>query len=82
MTLMIAPSASPTIGSKTTSTRSMTLSSKDGLLIIVFDESSSDNSNGGGHHENVLRLMFEGLGITTLSGAAANTSTMWNFSSY
>jgi hypothetical protein len=33
-------------------------------------------------HESVLRLMLEGLGSTTLSGAAANTSTMWNFFSY
>ena len=33
-------------------------------------------------HESVLRLMREGLGITTLPGAAANASTMWNFFSY
>ena len=30
-------------------------------------------------HESVLRLMLEGLGITTLPGAAANASTMWTF---
>ncbi len=30
-------------------------------------------------HESVLRLMLEGLGITTLPGAPANASTMWTF---
>ena len=30
-------------------------------------------------HESVLRLMLEGLGVTTLPGAAATAPEMWEF---
>jgi hypothetical protein len=30
-------------------------------------------------HESVLRLMLEGLGVTTLPGAAATAPKMWEF---
>src|SRR5258706_8359740 len=31
------------------------------------------------HHETVLRLMLEGLGVTTLPGSATTAPTTWDF---
>lgn len=49
------------------------------VIISPLLVSAGFKSNISYHHENVLRLMMQGLGLTTFPGAAANAANMADF---